>query len=201
MITSEMIKAGAKRGRPKKNPARKKSSQFRLRLTKNELGILKAESEVTGLPISQIIRGALDIYFTRDRMHDEEPIAFVDYGIPGISMSRVTIRYAEDGGTERDGVIELRRGVEELTLGESSYAQVRIKLGQFFYIKGMAVYSDDLPEGADIRFNTNKPKGTPYDKIFKSVTEGSTDFHDSVLVIKDAERLNEWVKNLDRPVM
>ena len=30
-----------------------------------------------------------------------------------------------------------------------------------YYLKGMAVYADDLPKGIDIRFNTNKSLGTP----------------------------------------
>lgn len=75
--------------------------------------------------------------------------------------SKLSIRYAEDGGLERDGLIELRRGVEDLSLGNSSYAQVRILVDGTHYLKGMAVYSDDLPEGTDIRFNTNKSRGTP----------------------------------------
>lgn len=74
---------------------------------------------------------------------------------------RLSIRYAEDGGTEMDGVIELRRGVQDLDLGGSRYSQVRIMVGGTHYLKGMAVYADDLPEGVDVRFNTNKKKGTP----------------------------------------
>ena len=74
---------------------------------------------------------------------------------------RLSIRYAEDGGTEMDGVIELRRGVADLNLGDARYSQVRIMVGGTHYLKGMAVYADDLPDGVDIRFNTNKKKGTP----------------------------------------
>jgi DNA-binding NarL/FixJ family response regulator len=78
-----------------------------------------------------------------------------------LSKDRLEICYAEDGGTKRDGLIEIRRGVDDLSLGNSHYAQVRILVDGTHYIKGMAVYSDDLPEGVDIRFNTNKKKGTP----------------------------------------
>lgn len=74
---------------------------------------------------------------------------------------RLDIRYGEEGGNDMDGVIELRRGVKDISLGDSSYAQVRIMVDGTHYMKGMAVYSDDLPDGIDIRFNTNKPKGTP----------------------------------------
>lgn len=78
-----------------------------------------------------------------------------------INSKRVSIRYAEDGGIDRDGLIELRRGVDDISLGKARYAQVRIAVDDTHYIKGMAVYADDLPPGVDIRFNTNKHKGTP----------------------------------------
>lgn len=78
-----------------------------------------------------------------------------------VDSKRVQIRYAEDKGAERDGLIELRRGVDDISLGKAMYAQVRIAVDGTHYLKGMAVYADDLPEGVDIRFNTNKHKGTP----------------------------------------
>lgn len=78
-----------------------------------------------------------------------------------MDSSRIRIRYAEDGGTQKDGVVEIRRGVDDLSLGESHYAQVRILVDGTHYIKGMAIYSDDLPDGVDIVFNTNKKTGTP----------------------------------------
>lgn len=78
-----------------------------------------------------------------------------------VSPDRVQVRYAEEGGKEKDGVIELRRGVEDLSLGNANYAQVRIAVNDTHYLKGMAVYSDDMPDGVDIIFNTNKHQGTP----------------------------------------
>ena len=80
-----------------------------------------------------------------------------------VSPKRVKIRYDEDGGGDKDGVIELRSGVEDLSLGSSNYAQVRINVGDTHYLKGMAVYSDgkDMPDGVDIIFNTSKHEGTP----------------------------------------
>lgn len=74
---------------------------------------------------------------------------------------RLKIRYAEEGGVDRDGVVEIRRGVEDISLGDSHYSQVRILVDGTHYIKGMAVYSDDLPKGVDMVFNTNKKAGTP----------------------------------------
>ncbi len=78
-----------------------------------------------------------------------------------LSSKRVAVRYAEDGGVLKDGVVELRRGVEDISLGGSHYSQVRILVDGTHYIKGMAVYSDNLPDGVDVLFNTNKKKGTP----------------------------------------
>lgn len=78
-----------------------------------------------------------------------------------MSSKRLRVRYAEEGGVDKDGVIELRRGVPDLSLGDSHYAQVRILVDGTHFLKGMAVYSDDLPDGVDVLFNTNKAKGTP----------------------------------------
>lgn len=78
-----------------------------------------------------------------------------------MDSKRLKVVYAEDGGTEKDGLIELRRGVDDISLGNSQYAQVRILVDNTHYIKGMAVYSDNMPDGVDVVFNTNKPKGTP----------------------------------------
>lgn len=78
-----------------------------------------------------------------------------------ISSDRVFIRYAEDGGANKDGVIEIRRGVPDLSLGNANYAQVRIAVDGTHYLKGMCMYSDDIPKGYDVVFNTNKHVGTP----------------------------------------
>ena len=87
-----------------------------------------------------------------------------------MDSSRLKIRYAEDGGIDKDGVIEIRRGVEDLSLGESHYAQVRILVDGNRYLKGMAVYSGDLPDGVDVVFNTNKKQGTPTGDVLKKIT-------------------------------
>lgn len=84
---------------------------------------------------------------------------------------RLAIRYAEDGGIEKDGLVEIRRGVDDLNLGGSHYAQVRIMVDGSHYIKGMAVYSDDLPPGVDIMFNTNKTKDKSKMEVLKPIKE------------------------------
>ena len=88
-----------------------------------------------------------------------------------MSSSRLKVNYAEDGGIDKDGVVEIRRGVADLSLGESHYAQVRILVDGNRYIKGMAVYSDDLPDGVDVLFNTNKKRGTPVEDVLKKIKD------------------------------
>lgn len=78
-----------------------------------------------------------------------------------MDSSRLKIRYGDQGGIEKDGLVEIRRGVDDLDMGGSHYSQVRIMVDGTHYIKGMAVYSDDMPDGVDVIFNTNKPSGTP----------------------------------------
>lgn len=91
------------------------------------------------------------------------------YGIEkptAVSSKRLKVRYGNEGGSDMDGVIELRRNVKDLSLGGSNYAQVRISVDGTHFLKGMAMYSDDLPKGYDIRFNTNKkPTGNKLDAL------------------------------------
>ena len=93
--------------------------------------------------------------------------------IEHIDWKRVSIRYDEQGGTDKDGVMELRPGVKDLDLGGSRYAQVRIGVGGTHYLKGMAVYGDpkDFPKGVDVIFNTNKKQGTPKESVLKKLKD------------------------------
>lgn len=88
-----------------------------------------------------------------------------------MDSKRLAIRYAEDGGIHKDGVVEIRRGVKDLSLGESHYAQVRILVDGTHYIKGMAIYSDDLPPGVDVMFNTNKTKNVSKMDVLKKIKD------------------------------
>lgn len=88
-----------------------------------------------------------------------------------MDSKRLAIRYAEDGGIEKDGLVEIRRGVADLDLGGSHYAQVRIMVDGTHYIKGMAVYSDDLPPGVDVVFNTNKTKDKGKLDVLKKIKD------------------------------
>lgn len=97
---------------------------------------------------------------------------FVKFQYPkSMDSNRLMVRYNEEGGLEKDGIVELRRGVADLSLGESKYSQVRILVDDNKYIKGMAVYGDDadFPPGVDVIFNTNKKVGTPKMDVLKDI--------------------------------
>lgn len=115
-----------------------------------------------------------------------------------MDSKRMKIRYAEedDGhghtGIERDGVIEIRPGVQDLSLGNSSYAQVRILVDGTHYMKGMAVYSDNMPDGVDVVFNTNKSAGTPPEKVLKEIKKDPQNPFGSLIKdgVSDSTNLN-----------
>lgn len=103
-----------------------------------------------------------------------------------MDSSRLMIRYAEDGGKEKDGTIEIRRGVDDLDLGGSHYSQVRILVDDTKYLKGMAFYSaDDMPDGVDVIFNTNKTKDVAKMDVLKDIKNDSDNPFGSA--IKDAD--------------
>ena len=98
-----------------------------------------------------------------------------------LNSKRIKVRYAEDGGAEKEGVVELRRGVKDLDLGGSHYSQVRIMVDGTHYIKGMAVYGDDkdFPDGVDVIINTKKKsdvplKGSKDNSVLKTIKDDPT---------------------------
>lgn len=127
-----------------------------------------------------------------------------------VPLNDVKILYDEDGGREKDGIIEIRakvmpdgsiRAVDpQFDLGlnmagePSRYAQVRIKVdggkecitddnptGEK-YIKGMAVYNVDLPEGTNILVNSNKSvEGGPAKALKDIETDKGSPFGASVV--------------------
>lgn len=110
---------------------------------------------------AEIYENRANIGIVNDRFKDQHSAELEYYRpVQSIDSKRVAVKYAEDGGIDKDGVIEIRRGAEGLDLGEAKYAQVRIAVDGTHYLKGMAVYSDDLPDGIDVRFNTNKSRSS-----------------------------------------
>lgn len=107
-----------------------------------------------------------------------------------LDSKRLMVRYKEDGGIDKDGIVELRRGVPDLSLGESKYSQVRILVDGTHYIKGMAVYSDDMPDGVDVIFNTNKSKDVPVKDVLKKIKNDPDNPFGSL--IKDANQGGQY---------
>lgn len=100
-----------------------------------------------------------------------------------ISSKRVAVKWKEDGGDEADGMIYVRPGVHDTSLGASHYAQVRVAVDGTHFLKGMAIYKDDLPKGVDLEFHTAKSRSSDkHDamKAMKQDAEGRTDFLKSV---------------------
>lgn len=93
--------------------------------------------------------------------------------LPPISLllSRIGIQWGDEGGSELDGLIYVRPGVEDVSLGGANYAQVRIMVNGTHYIKGMAMYKTDLPKGVDLLFNSAKPKSVDKLDALKSITD------------------------------
>lgn len=112
-----------------------------------------------------------------------------------IDSKRVAINYGDKGGAEKDGLIELRPGISDISLGKARYAQVRIGVDDDHYLKGMAVYGDpkDFPPGVDVIFNTNKKSGTPKMDVLKPMktkADGSVDWENPFgATIKGPDRL------------
>lgn len=126
--------------------------------------------------------------------------------VVNIDGKRVMIRYNEDGGAEYEGTMMLRKGVPDLSLGNSHYAQVRIGVeneenpSQPLYLKGMALYGNDkdFPKGVDIIFNTNKKRGTKPADVFKPQTDDPENPFGSSL--KDDEKMkymNRYYEDAD----
>jgi DNA-binding CsgD family transcriptional regulator len=112
---------------------------------------------------------SIDDYVVREGK-DGEDIVEKGFKYPeSFDSKRLAIRYAEDGGNQKDGLIEIRRGVDDVSMGDSHYSQVRVLVDGDHYLKGMALYSDDLPAGVDIQFNTNKSKDVPMMDVLKAV--------------------------------
>lgn len=118
---------------------------------------------------------ARDVYLNMEDLksiavsYDSDAGEFVSATQPiSLDSKRVQVTYAEDGGADADGVLYIRPGVDDLDLGGTQYAQVRVAVDDSHYLKGMAIYKTDMPDGVDVIFNTNKSNtGNDYDAMKK----------------------------------
>lgn len=118
-----------------------------------------------------------------------------------VDSKRIEVKYGDQGGVDRDGVIQLKRGVEDLGLGSYMYAQVRIAVDGTHYLKGMAIYADpdQFPPGKDIIFNTNKESGTPWmqddpkaKQVFKHLENDPDNPFKAAIKVKDGKVVGQW---------
>lgn len=144
-----------------------------------------------------------DIYNHLDDIHeiDESRLITVNGEVKlgmqkprSVSRDRIMVRYGDEGGSDKDGVIELRRGVDDISLGKANYAQVRIAVDDKAYMKGMAIYNDNMPDGVDIIYNTNRKRGTPdydgSDPVFKKLKiNDDNPFGATILGVNDPSEL------------
>lgn len=172
-----------------------------------------------GIPYSEVFKNSGNIATLAQRSPDggrtfpvfETPIQ--------IKQSRVDVRYAEEGGANADGVIYIRPGVEDISLGNATYAQVRIAINGTHYLKGMAMYKDGLPDGVDMEFNTNKSQGkSKLDAMKKLADDPDLPFGSivrqnkytnaqgkeklsAINVVNDDEDWEKWSKNLSSQML
>lgn len=129
---------------------------------------------LTKEPDATVVRANKERIKTPDTWSDDGGITWQGLGpIKSIDHSKVKIVYGDEGGSDKDGLMELRRGAKDLDMGNSKYAQVRIGVDGTHYLKGMAIPSDTVPKGKDVVFYTNKPSGTPWNKVLKEMKTNS----------------------------
>jgi hypothetical protein len=137
-----------------------------------------------------------------------------------VSSKRVSVVYGDEGGDKADGVIFVRPGVPDVSLGGSRYAQVRIAVDKTHYLKGMAMYKDGLPPGVDLQFNTkakrtgNKldamkpvgkdptnPFGSSIDRQRTYVGKDGKTHQSAMNIVNEEGRWRDWRPSLSSQVL
>lgn len=162
-----------------------------------------------GTNFSDVIQNR-DAIRTLNAYSEDNGHTFLDIQPPkSISSKRVKVVYGEEGGGDEDGVIYLRPGVKDLSLGKSSYAQVRIAVDGTHYLKGMALYKDDMPPGVDILYNTPKSKSIAKHDVFKKMADdpdnpfGSTIKRQSgyINIVNEEGKWRDWSNTIASQVL
>jgi len=114
-----------------------------------------------------------------------------------VDSKRIMVRFDDDktlSGSSMDGVVQLRRGVRDLSIGDNHYAQVRIAVDGTHYMKGMAIYSDSMPPGIDVIYNSNKNSSVGKLGAMKKMNK-AVDLEDGDFMFIDKEgkqKINEF---------
>lgn len=128
------------------------------------------EGETPKDTFARIQREKYNVASIEDYTPDEGKTWWTPQFPESMSSDRVMIRYGDQGGSDKDGVIEINPKAKDLSLEGSQYAQVRIAVDGTHYMKGMAIYTNEkLPDGIDVIYNTNKASGTAKEKVFKEL--------------------------------
>lgn len=129
--------------------------------------------------------------------YDSDTDAYISATQPKtLDSKRVQVVYDEDGGSNADGAIYIRPGVEDLSLGGAQYAQVRINVDDSHYLKGVVVYKDDMPAGVDVIFNTNKTNtGNKLDAMKKMNLQPEVDANGKA--VRDEKGEVKYTNNID----
>lgn len=114
-----------------------------------------------------------------------------------IDSKRIMVRYGDDtpSGADMDGVLQLRRNVPDLSLPpDKHYGQVRVAVDGTHYMKGMAIYSDNMPDGVDIIYNSTKPAEKGKHGAFKKMNAvKALDEETSIYLDSDGkQKINEF---------
>ena len=133
-----------------------------------------------------------------------------------VSSRRIAVRYADEGGGDADGVIYVRPGSRDLSLGNNRYAQVRIAVDGTHYLKGMAIYKDDLPDGVDLVFNTSKANtgrkkdamkpleadpDLPFGSIVRQIKDPKGNVSSAMNLVNEQGSWDRWSKTLSTQVL
>jgi hypothetical protein len=134
-----------------------------------------------------------------------------------ISSKRIAVNYGPDGGKDADGVIYVRRGVPDLQIGSKNYGQVRIAVDGTHYLKGMAVYKDDMPPGVDLVFNTNKrdtgnkrdvmkelnlkDPENPFGSVYTQVRDSKGNVVSAMNLVNEEGSWDRWSKTLSSQML
>lgn len=143
----------------------------------------------------------------------------VDRTPASISSKRLAVKYKEEGGDQADGVIYLRPGVPDISLNGARYVQTRIAVDGTHYLKGMAMYRDDLPDGVDLMFNTAKSNtGNKLDALKKMKDDVDLPFGSivrqqhyvdgsgkrklsAINIVNDESDWDDWSRNLSSQML
>jgi uncharacterized protein (DUF433 family) len=164
-----------------------------------------------GTPLAEVNKNRAQIKQITDYSTDNGR-SFLGIQTPiSVSSRKIAINYPENGGDKADGVIYVRPGVKHLSLGSNRYSQVRIAVDGTHYLKGMAIYKEDLPDGVDLVFNTSKPNtgrkkdamkplkedpDNPFGSVVRQIHDKNGKVSSAMNLVNEEGKWETWSKNL-----